>query len=98
MPTTTPSSPVKEPTQTLVNVSYVLASVNTLAFDANFTALGLPNGSAWSAEVGNASYAVTEGNLTVPVAGGQSLNLTALRCIRRTGWGTTRRRCRCIRM
>jgi hypothetical protein len=76
VPTTTPESPVKEPTQTLVNVTYSLVSVNTVAFAANFTAMGLPNGTSWSALIGSASYAVTEGNLSVPVAGGQSLNLS----------------------
>jgi hypothetical protein len=75
VPTTTPSSPVKEPTQTLVNVTYALVDVNTTQFTANFTALGLPNSTSWSADIGSASYSVTEGNLSVPVSGGQGLAL-----------------------
>ncbi|MCI4332592.1 MAG: hypothetical protein L3K01_02510 [Thermoplasmata archaeon] len=75
VPTTTPSSPVKEPTQTLVNVTYALVDVNTTQFTANFTALGLPNSTTWSADIGSASYAVTDGNLSVPVSGGQGLAL-----------------------
>ncbi len=75
VPTTTPASPVKEPAQTLVQVTYALVNPTTVAFGANFTALGLPNGTVWSADVGNASYAVTAGNLTVGVPGGTLLSL-----------------------
>jgi hypothetical protein len=67
---TTPASPVQEPLQTVVNLTYTLVRTTSAEFVANFTALGLPNGTSWSADVGNASYAVTQGNLSVTVPGG----------------------------
>jgi hypothetical protein len=75
VPTSTPASPVKEPIQSVVSVTYALATAVSQTFDANFTATGLPNGTAWSADVGASSYAVTDGSLQVPVAGGTGIAL-----------------------
>ncbi|MCI4321211.1 MAG: hypothetical protein L3K05_02760, partial [Thermoplasmata archaeon] len=68
-----PGPTVQEPGQSLVNVTFSLVNTTSATFLANFTAAGLPNRTAWSAEVGPTSYAVTAGNLTVPVAGGTPL-------------------------
>jgi hypothetical protein len=87
VPTSDPGSPVKEPTQTLVNVTYNLVAPSSTAFAANFTALGLPNATTWSANVGNASYAVTAGNLTVTVPGGTALDLNGSFVYTDTGVG-----------
>jgi List-Bact-rpt repeat protein len=75
IPSSTPASPVKEPIQTLVNVTYALGAPSSATFVANWTATGLPNGTAWSADVGNASYAVTSGSLALTVPGGTPLAL-----------------------
>jgi hypothetical protein len=72
---TSPESPVTEPRQTLVNVTYSLVTASSQSFVANVTATGLPNGTAWSADVGTNSYAVTAGNLSVSVPGGVGLAL-----------------------
>ena len=56
-------------------VSYNLQTITSQTFVANFSASGLPNGTAWSADVGGASYAVTDGSLALPVAGGTAFAL-----------------------
>jgi hypothetical protein len=70
VPTSTPASPVEEPTQTGVSVTYTLEVPTAASFVANFTSTGLPNGTAWSAEIGSGLYAVTTGNLSLALAGG----------------------------
>jgi hypothetical protein len=75
VPTSNPESPVREPIQVLVNVSYALVSASTTSFVANVTSAGLPIGTEWSANIGGSSYAVTSGNLTVGVAGGTPVAL-----------------------
>lgn len=75
IPTSTPGSPVKEPTQTLVNVTYTLANPAMTTFVANFSASGLPNGTAWTADVGSTSFAVTNGSLPLTVTGGARYTL-----------------------
>jgi Divergent InlB B-repeat domain len=71
----TPASPVKEPLQTVVDLTYRLVAPTTQEFAANLSAVGLPNGTLWSADVGNSSYAVTGGSLSVSVPGGRALAL-----------------------
>jgi Divergent InlB B-repeat domain len=76
VPTSTdPVSPIEEPLQSLVNVSYSLVDPSTQSFAANFSETGLPNETAWSLDVGNSSYAVNGGSLTVSVGGGVSTAL-----------------------
>lgn len=72
---TTPASPVKEPLQTVVDITYSLVAATTQEFGANLSAVGLPNGTLWSADVGTSSYAVTGGSLSVAVPGGRALAL-----------------------
>jgi Divergent InlB B-repeat domain len=75
VPSSSPSSPVQEPVQNLVSVTYTLENPANATFVANLTATGLPNGTAWSAEVGTTSYAVPDGSLDLPVRGGSETTL-----------------------
>ena len=75
LPSTTAANPIVIPQTTAVDVVYTLGAATSALFPTQFSETGLPNGTAWSVEVGGTSYGVTANTTTLDLVGGT--NFTA---------------------
>ena len=73
LPSSTTSSPLSLPQPTTVLITYTLESISDSAFGLTFAEAGLPNGTAWSLEVGGQSYGLKTSNGTVTLTGGATV-------------------------
>jgi List-Bact-rpt repeat protein len=73
VPSSTTSSPLALPQPTTVLITYTLESIDESGYGLTFSETGLPNGTAWSLEVGGQSYGLKTSNGTVTLTGGASV-------------------------
>jgi List-Bact-rpt repeat protein len=72
VPTSNPTSPLSLPTPSSVVVTYTAETLTSTEFATTFEESGLPNGTAWSVDVGGQSYGVKSANGTVSINGGSA--------------------------
>lgn len=75
IPSTTATDPIVIPQTTAVDILYTLGAPSGASFPTIFTASGLPNGTAWSLEVGGSSYGVTANSTTLSLTGDTSFSV-----------------------
>ncbi len=72
IPSTTAANPIVVPQTLTVNILYALGSASSATFPTQFSEEGLPNGTAWSLEVGGTSYGIVSNSTTLALAGGSA--------------------------
>lgn len=72
IPSSSASDPVYALTSPLVTITYSYGAVSSSLFGTTFVESGLPNGTAWSLEVGSSSYGVSSSNLSLRLTGATS--------------------------
>jgi List-Bact-rpt repeat protein len=75
VPTTTVTTPVGLPYLGTIVVTYTLEALSSASFATTFGQSGLPNGTAWSLQVGGTSYGIETGNGSLTIAGGVSVSV-----------------------
>ena len=70
IPSTTVIDPVTALTNPVVPVSFTLGSASSATFTTVVQESGLPNGTAWSLELGSATYGVDASSITLALGGG----------------------------
>ncbi len=75
IPSTKAIDPLNAVTSPLVKVSYSASAASSGDFPTEFVATGLPNGTAWSLELGSTSIGVTTSTTLLTLSGGTSYSV-----------------------
>jgi hypothetical protein len=70
VPTSSTTSPLALPQPSSVLISYTLESIGDAQFNTTFEESGLPNGTAWSLDLGGQTYGIRSSNGTFAIQGG----------------------------